>query len=315
MPSHTSTRWSPGQRSFQPDALKIDHRVVLWRRKSQTPVGRREPWSALMMRSSYYNCLERWWSWQMSENDLSRYDEAPVWKTRTSKNAASRLVQKPVARTSARASWEVVVDLAWKTSPSSGWSRGSISTSWHTSATTLPIKSLNSLWWIVGESTKRTRHGLVRRKIRATDTCGRYVLQLPIIPKGQRIPEILFLQPKSVFFEWQGGQPRWRSLFLPKCLKYLCWEYYLWNFWPASASQMYNEPANKNQYKSTGCLGIQTTCRFVSIMSTHCEHVQLRRTRRSKLDKFSIVRVQNKILLGKLYEFVAQPSFSLKLCW
>ena len=41
MPSHTSTRGSPGQRSFRPGALKIDRRVVLWRRKSQTPVGRR----------------------------------------------------------------------------------------------------------------------------------------------------------------------------------------------------------------------------------------------------------------------------------
>ena len=41
MPSHTSTRWSPGQWSFRQGALKIDRRAVLWRRKSQTPVGRR----------------------------------------------------------------------------------------------------------------------------------------------------------------------------------------------------------------------------------------------------------------------------------
>ena len=41
MPSHTSTRWSPGQRSFQPGALKSDRKAVLWRRKSQTPVDRR----------------------------------------------------------------------------------------------------------------------------------------------------------------------------------------------------------------------------------------------------------------------------------
>ena len=63
--------------------------------------GRKEPWSTLMMCSSYSSCLACWWSWQRSENDLSRYDEAPAWKTRTSKNAASRLVQKRVARTSA----------------------------------------------------------------------------------------------------------------------------------------------------------------------------------------------------------------------
>ena len=64
-----------------------------------------------------------------------------------------------------------------------------------------------------GESTERTRHCMVRRKIRTTYTCGRYVVQLPIIPKGQRIPEILFLQPKAVLFERQGGQPRRRSFF------------------------------------------------------------------------------------------------------
>ena len=112
--------------------------------------GVNDPRSMFTIRSSYSRLLQRSWRLNRLAGEQSTYDGAFGWKTRTSKKASSPRVQKPLARTSARASGAVLADRQENTSPLNDWRQGSTRTSWHTSVRSSPKRSRNSLCRTVG---------------------------------------------------------------------------------------------------------------------------------------------------------------------
>ena len=73
------------------------------------------------------------------------------WNTLTSKKASWRIFQKPLARTSSRAPSSVLVEASLKDSPDSGCRCGSMATLGQTSVSREAVRSLISLWRIVGK--------------------------------------------------------------------------------------------------------------------------------------------------------------------